>query len=436
MVNTAPTVESRNSITADPAPEAGRNEAPRSELDHLKGMFLASLNHEIRTPLSGIIGMADLLLETALDDEQREYVNAARLCAENLFEILNATLEYSSLEAGQFVLDDSEFSLREMLEAALGQHAVAAQAKGLRLISTLDAGLPETMLGDAPRVRQLLGHLIANAVKFTHAGSIELRVFVQQRDEREPAGPAIQGAAEPPGPAAPAHGWLVAEVRDTGIGISPEKLETIFESFRQVEIGLTRNYAGLGLGLALARKLAKLMHGDIRVASEVGSGSTFTFRLPLCLSPEPLPASPVSQARPDPGTQILAVEDNPIGLMVLKHAFKRHEIQVDTASSGREALEAASKRPYELVLMDLQMPEMDGLETTARMRKIPGYEKVPIVALTADSSDELREVCRQHGMQAFLSKPFDTNELLAVISKYVKPGGAEPAPFGEASSVE
>jgi CheY-like chemotaxis protein len=428
MVKTAPTVESEASTAPDPVPVSGRNEAPKSELDHLKGMFLASLNHEIRTPLSGIIGMADLLLETTLDDEQREYVNAARLCAENLFEILNATLEYSSLEAGQFVLDDSEFSLREMLEAALGQHAVAAQAKGLRLISTLDAGLPETMLGDAPRVRQLLGHLIANAVKFTHTGSVELRVFIERHDER-----AIPGASASPG-----HDWLVAEVRDTGIGISAEKLESIFESFRQVEIGLTRNYAGLGLGLALARKLAKLMSGDISVVSEVGSGSTFTFRLPLRLPPEPVPASPATQGRPDSSTQILAVEDNPIGLMVLKHALKRHQIQVDTASSGRGALEAAGKRPYELVLMDLQMPEMDGLETTARMRKIPGYEKVPIVALTADSSDELREVCRQHGMQAFLSKPFDTNELLAVISRYVKPAasGQEPAPPGESSSVK
>jgi CheY-like chemotaxis protein len=425
MVKTAPTVESKPSTAPDPIPVSGRNEAPKSELDHLKGMFLASLNHEIRTPLSGIIGMADLLLETTLDDEQREYVNAARLCAENLFEILNATLEYSSLEAGQFVLDDSEFSLREMLEAALGQHAVAAQAKGLRLISTLDAGLPETMLGDAPRVRQLLGHLIANAVKFTPAGSVELRVFVERRD----------ASATPGEPAAAGHDWLVAEVRDTGIGISAEKLESIFESFRQVEIGLTRNYAGLGLGLALARKLAKLMHGDISVVSEVGTGSTFTFRLPLRLSPEPVPASAVTQARPDSSTQILAVEDNPIGLMVLKHALKRHQIQVDTASSGRGALEAAGKRPYELVLMDLQMPEMDGLETTARMRKIPGYERVPIVALTADSSDELREVCRQHGMQAFLSKPFDTNELLAVISRYVKPAAAEPPP-GESSPVK
>jgi CheY-like chemotaxis protein len=434
MVKTASPAESKNPTAPDPAPGTGRKEAPKSELDHLKGMFLASLNHEIRTPLSGIIGMADLLLETELDDEQKEYVNAARLCAENLFEILNATLEYSSLEAGQFSLDDSEFSLREMLEAALSQHAAAAKAKGLRLISTLEAGLPETMLGDAPRVRQLLGHLIANGVKFTHAGTVELRVFVEPRAGYSAENPAEKGTR----PDGPTQDWLVAEVRDSGIGISPEKLETIFESFRQVEIGLTRNYAGLGLGLALARKLAKLMHGDISVASQVGSGSTFTLRLPMRLPPDPVAALPAAPARPDSGTQILAVEDNPIGLMVLKHQLKRHQIQVDTASSGRAALEAAIMRPYKLVLMDLQMPEMDGLETTTRMRKLPGYETVPILALTADSSDELREICRQHGMQAFLSKPFDINELVAVISKFLKPGAAEleAATSNKPSSVE
>src|SRR5713226_4715152 len=178
------------------------------ELDQLKGLFLASLNHEIRTPLSGIMGMADLLLETSLDEEQREYVNAARMCAENLFEILNATLEYSALEAGQLRLDESEFHLKETLDAAINQQMTKARAKGLKLFSTVDATLPETMVGDAPRLRELLGHLISNAIKFTHRGSVQLVVL----GDREAGGD-----------------WLLAEVRDTGIGISCDQLESIFE---------------------------------------------------------------------------------------------------------------------------------------------------------------------------------------------------------------
>src|SRR5580698_269384 len=183
--------------------------AELNELDQLKGTFLASLNHEVRTPLSGILGMADLLLETRLDDEQREYVNAARLCAESLFEILNAALEYSALEAGQVALDESEFSVKETLDAALNPYLARAQAKSVRLFATLEAGLPETLVGDAPRIRELLAHLIGNAVKFTHSGTVELRVTIER----------------PPGSA-----WLAMQVRDTGIGIPSDRLDLIFES--------------------------------------------------------------------------------------------------------------------------------------------------------------------------------------------------------------
>lgn len=373
---------------------------PKQDLDQLKGSFLASLNHEIRTPLSGILGMADLLLETRLDDEQREYVQAARLCAESLFEVLNAALEYSSLEAGRFSLEESEFSLKETLDAALDQHLPRAQAKGVRLFSTLEAGLPETMTGDAPRLRELLGHLVGNAIKFTHVGSVELRSFIDRTPD--------QG------------NWLVAEVRDTGIGIQADRLEIIFESFRQVESGLSRSYPGLGLGLAVARKLATLMNGRIEVESTLGKGSTFTVRLPVR---QPVTDAAAEYGLPNWGESpplILAVEDNPINMTVLRHSLERRHVQVDCAMSGREALQAAAKRRYDLVLMDIQMPEMDGLEATALMRMLPGYETVPIVALTANAGDEVRERCRQAGMQAFLSKPVETAELWASVSKFLK----------------
>ena len=386
---------------ADLTHDAEHNPAAQNELDQLKGTFLTNLNHEIRTPLSGIMGMTDLLLETNLDEEQREYVSTARLCAESLFEILNATLEYSSLEAGQCSLEESEFSLREVLEAAVSQHSAKAHAKGLRLFSVHESGVPETIVGDGPRLRQLLGHLIGNAIKFTNSGSVELRVSVENRGE--------------------GSNCLICEVKDTGIGIPPSKLEMVFESFRQAENGLSRHYSGLGLGLALARKLTKLMKGEISVASTLGTGSTFTVRLPLRGPQDTSQGSAASAAQVQSAKAILAVEDNPVGLMVLRRAFKNHQIHVDGASSGSEALGAAEQRRYDLVLMDLQMPDMNGLETTAAMRQIPGYESVPILALTADTSDEMRDLCRRQGMQAFLSKPFDKNELYAVISKYLKP---------------
>jgi len=398
LVHTASPVEAKKSLEEEHASGAGGR---GSEIDQLKGIFLASLNHEIRTPLSGILGMADLLLETNLDEEQREYVNAARLCAENLFELLNATLEYSALEAGQFTLDESEFNLREMLEATVAQQAAKAQAKGLCLFTTIDAGLPETMMGDAPRFRELLSYLISNAIKFTPNGSVELRVSLERPK--------------------PGAAWMVAEVRDTGIGIPADRLGSIFESFHQVESGLSRTYPGLGLGLALSRKLVALLNGEIQVVSEVGAGSTFTVRVPLKVTHEKAPAEGAAAARTGPS--VLAVEDNPVGQTVLSHALRRHGVQVECVSSGFAAIEAAKKRRYDVVLMDLQMPEMDGLTTTGELRKLPGYAHVPILALTADSSDEMREKCRRQGMQAFLSKPVQPGELWATVSRFLSQDG-------------
>jgi CheY-like chemotaxis protein len=367
-------------------------------LDQVKGVFLASLNHEIRTPLSGIMGMLDLLLETGVDEDQRDYLNAARLCAESLSELLNSSLEYAALEAGQVSLEEAEFSVKEMLEAALAQQRFKADLKQLRLRLTLDTGLPETLIGDASRLRELLGHLVNNAIKFTHAGSVDVRVSM-----RTTAG-------------LPKPDVLVAEVRDTGIGIPPDKLGGIFESFQPGESGLARAYPGLGLGLALAHKLSKVMDGKILVESQPGVGSTFTLEVALRRPA----ATEAPQVRPaELGPAVLAVEDDPIGITVLRHVLKRRLKDVDCVASGREALDAAARRHYDLILMDLQMPDINGLEAASRIRQMDGYKDVPILALTASCSDQVREECRAIGMQAFLSKPIDANELWSTVSRYL-----------------
>jgi CheY-like chemotaxis protein/anti-sigma regulatory factor (Ser/Thr protein kinase) len=364
----------------------------RAEIDRLKGAFLANLNHEIRTPLSGILGMTDLLLETSLDEEQRDYVATARLCAENLFHLLNATLEYSALTAGHLQLDETEFGLSEMVDSVLAKECDKARAKGLKLTATVDAALPPTLIGDSARIQDLLSHLLDNAIKFTHHGNVNLTLA---RDGQT----------------------LKIEVQDTGIGIAPDRRARIFESFHQVDSGLSRSYPGLGLGLALVQKLLALMDGEIAAESHPDEGSTFTVRLPIRL---PV-ASRYEGARHSAGAPaILAVEDNPVGLMVLRHALKNHAVQMDTATDGAEAIRAAATRHYDLILMDLQMPNIDGLEATAAIRQLPGYESVPILALTANYSDEIRQQCQQHGMQDFLSKPVTPPALWSAVSRWLK----------------
>ena len=274
--------------------------AKTDELSELKGHFLASLNHEIRTPLSGILGMADLLLETTLTEEQRDYVGATRLCAENLLEILNATLEFSALSANHIHLEETEFNLREMIEGVVAEYNFKAQSKGLRMRYTFDASVPDLMICDALRLRRLLWHLVGNAIKFTEQGEVNVGASARIGN----AGGAL----------------IHIEVRDTGIGIPPDQLTSIFESFHQLETGLARNYPGLGLGLAVAQKLAVLLSGRITVESEPGQGSTFAIQLPL--------RTPDAAARATSGfnatRRILVVDDNSIAQTIASRVLRRH----------------------------------------------------------------------------------------------------------------
>jgi two-component system, sensor histidine kinase and response regulator len=233
---------------------------PEEELATLKTQFLASLNHEVRTPLTGIVGMTDLLLETALSQEQKEYVDAARHCAGDLLALFNKTLDFSDLSSGRVILERHEFHLPEALRNAVSAHVPAAREKGLKLACRLAPDLPETAIGDAVRLGQLVFHMVENAVKFTERGKVEVLAVSQVKD---------------------AGLQLNIKVRDTGIGIAPDQLEMVFESFRQLDGGLGRAYGGLGLGLPLVQKLTLLMGGQVLVESEPGIGSEFSVTIPL-----------------------------------------------------------------------------------------------------------------------------------------------------------
>lgn len=364
--------------------------------------FLASLNHDIRTPLSGIMGMTDLLLETELNGEQQEYVRTTRFCADQLLEMLNAALEYAALSSGEFRLDATEFHLPEVIRELVREYLPKAESKGLTLACSLGESVPAYVIGDAIRLRQILWSLLHNALKFTPRGEVEVTASAESN-----SGDTCT---------------LVASVRDTGIGIPQDKLLLIFDSFRQLESGLSRTYPGLGLGLALSRKLALLMGGDITVESIPEMGSTFQLRVPLHLprGREEEPSRDAKGTGTDDGRhRILLVEDNEVARQVVTHILGRANYFVHCASGGREGIEAASRYRYDLILMDLQMPDVNGLDATAAIRQLPGYKTVPVLALSANYSDEFRNRCREAGMQHFLSKPIQSEDLLRALRRHL-----------------
>ena len=373
--------------------------ATSDELSTLKGDFLASLNHEIRTPLSGVLGMVDLLLETPLTDEQKEYLEDARVCAESLLGVLNATLEYSALSADLISIEEADFSLLAMLNDALADFGCKAKAKGLRLTANFAPDVPEVAFGDGLRLQQIFIHVLSNAIKFASQGGVDVEVRTTWLDESALL--------------------LKLNIRDTGIGISEANLNHIFDSFRQLETGLARRYTGMGLGLAVTRKLVTLLNGEVAVTSQLGQGTQFKITIPLKTAREQ--AHP-SRIAPDLNPiRILVVEDDRVAQTVTVHFLRRLPLQVDTAASGSAALEAAHKSQYSLILMDLQMPDMDGFETAVRIRNLPGYAGIPVVALTANYSPEYRDICFQNGFQGFLTKPVMASELLKTVETLLAP---------------
>ena len=387
------------------------------EASHSKSAFLANMSHEIRTPLNAVLGMMSLLLETPLSQSQREYVTTARSSGAALLSVINDILDISKIEAGKLEIELSPFVLREWLEEAVGILTPKARSKGLALHYRVADGVPAAIESDAARLRQILVNLLDNAIKFTPRGEVTLEV------ER---GPERDGLVE-----------LRFAVRDTGIGIPADRLERLFQPFGQADSSMSRLCGGTGLGLVISQRLAKLLGGRMWVESEPGRGSSFLFTLrgrpalslPSRLTPEMADLADPRLAERFP-LRILLAEDNSINQRVGLLLLERMGYVADVAGNGMEVLEALRRQPYDLILMDLQMPGMDGLEATRRIRaEFPAERQPRVVALTANVLREQREACLAAGMNDFVQKPVVFMDLRAALSRSggLEPAAAEPA---------
>lgn len=368
-------------------------------MDRIKRNFLASLNHELRTPLTGILGMLDLLTETPLSEEQKDYVSSSRSCAELLLESITNAIEYSSLTNGTSGHTYSEFRPAEMLQAAVAAREPRARSKGLHLSLLLDPQLPELALSDPHRVRQILDVLLSNAIKFTAAGEIEvIASAAPQTDNRM---------------------WLSISVRDSGPGIAPDQLPQLFGGGKVVDNPLADPSPGLRVGLALAKQITEAMDGSLQAESYPGQGSLFTFTIPISAAMGETPTPLLTETIERLTTRVLLVEDNSVAQRFMTTLLERRGYAVTLAPDGQAALQEAARQRFDVILMDLQMPGIDGLETTRRLRQTEAAATLPIIACTANPSSEVRADCTAAGMNDFLSKPVNSAELFTVIERYV-----------------
>ncbi|OJH35253.1 PAS domain-containing hybrid sensor histidine kinase/response regulator [Cystobacter ferrugineus] len=369
-----------------------------------KADFLSMISHEIRTPMNAIVGIANLLRETSLSSEQQEYVRILSFSSENLLNLLNDILDFSKIEAGKMTLEERSFDIRQLIYNIVYSLGVKAEEKGLKVQVDVDERVPACLLGDPIKLGQILTNLLSNAIKFTERGGVTVALRVQEL---------FPDAAS-----------LEFRVTDTGIGISEDRLGPIFEEFTQASYEINMKYGGTGLGLAINRKLLELYGSKMSVESTPGAGSSFSFDLRLKIGQEARqPDGPV-EGVPDEqtlrGVKVLVAEDNEVNVFVIERLLRRWGVELEVVANGHQAVEKVTANAYDLVLMDLQMPEQDGYDATRKIRSLPEerFQRLPILALTASSRLGMEDRLEQAGFTGFVGKPFKLEELFAKIARH------------------